>query len=65
MSVRENALAALFARLGAALTGRSPALDQLMKLDPSSDPVPVDPAGAGERSGQLPMSRDVVSFTAE
>lgn len=47
-----------------ALTGRSPALDELMKLDPSSDPVPVDPAGAGERSGQLPMSRDVVSFTA-
>ena len=45
------------------LTGRSPTLEQLMKLNPSTDPVPVDPAGAGERTNQLPMSRDVVSFT--
>ena len=44
-------------------TGRSPTLDRLMTLNPSTDPVPVDPAGAGERTNQLPMSRDVVSFT--
>ncbi len=44
------------------LTGRSPALDRLMALDPVADPVPVDPTGAGERTDQLPMSRDVVAF---
>lgn len=43
--------------------GRSPALNQLMSLDPSVDPVPVDPVNAGPRTSQFPMSRDVLSFT--
>ena len=45
------------------VVGRSPALDQLMRLDPSVDPVPVDPVNTGPRTNQLPMSRDVLSFT--
>lgn len=42
--------------------GRSPPLDELVTLDPTRDPVVVDPAGAGPRTTQLPLSRDVVTF---
>lgn len=44
------------------LTGRSPTLEQLMASDPAKDPVTIDRAGSGERTRQLPMSRDVVAF---
>ena len=44
------------------LAGRSPALEQLMALDPTRDPVSVDTTGAGARSDQLPLGRDVVNF---
>ncbi len=47
------------------VVGRSPALDRLIRLNPSVDPVPVDPANAGPRTDQLPMSRDVLSFTEQ
>lgn len=44
------------------VSGRSPALDQLMTLNPAADPVPVDPATAGPRTDELPLGRDVVEF---
>lgn len=46
------------------VTGRGPALDDLMTTDPTTTPVEVDPANAGPRTDQLPLSRDVVEFAA-
>ena len=46
------------------VSGRSPALDELIALDPATDPVPVDPATAGPRTDELPLGRDVVEFPA-
>lgn len=44
-------------------TGRIPPLDDaLMAAVNAGEPVPVDPAGAGPRRGQLPLGRDVVDF---
>ena len=43
--------------------GRIPPLDDaLMARVNAGEPVPVDPAGAGPRRGQLPLGRDVVDF---
>lgn len=47
------------------IVGRSPALAQLIRLNPSVDPVPIDPRNAGPRTGQLPMSRDILTFGRE
>ena len=44
------------------VTGRGPALDELMTTDPSTTPVVVDPVNAGPRTDELPLSRDVVEF---
>ncbi len=44
------------------VTGRGPALDELMTTDPSTTPVVVDPVNAGPRTDELPLSRDVVVF---
>lgn len=44
------------------MVGRSPALADLIRLDPAKDPVVVDPVGAGPRTDQLPLSRAVLTF---
>jgi hypothetical protein len=44
------------------LTGRGPALAELLATDPATTPVAVDTAGAGERTDQLPLGADVVQF---
>jgi Peptidase family M23 len=51
---------------GFELTGRIPPLDEaLMEAVNAGEPVPVDPAGAGPRRGELPLGRDVVAFPAD
>ncbi len=47
---------------GFTLTGRAPAVETLTKLDPAKDPVPIDTAGAGPRTDELPLGRDDVAF---
>ncbi len=47
------------------LTGRGPALANLLASNPATDPVPIDTAGAGPRTDQLPLSSDVVEFAAQ
>lgn len=44
------------------VTGRGPALDELMATDPATTPVVLDPATAGPRTDELPLGRDVVTF---
>ena len=44
------------------LTGRGPALDELLTMDPTATPVALDAAHAGPRTDELPLSRDVVQF---
>jgi hypothetical protein len=47
---------------GFTLTGTVPPLAELLVLDATQEPVPVDPAGAGPRADELPLGRDVVTF---
>ncbi len=44
------------------VTGKGPSLAVLVSLNPATDPVPVDPATAGPRTDELPLSGDVVVF---
>ena len=44
------------------LTGRGPALADLLSTDPATTPVTVDTAGAGPRTDQLPLGADIVEF---
>lgn len=44
------------------VTGRGPGLQDLLAGDPATTPIPIDPATAGPRTDQLPLSRDVVDF---
>lgn len=44
------------------VTGRGPSLQDLLAGDPATTPIPVDPATAGPRTDELPLSRDVVDF---
>jgi peptidase M23-like protein len=44
------------------VSGRSPALETLIALDPTKDPVPIDTATAGPRRNELPLGRDVLEF---
>lgn len=44
------------------VTGRGPSLQDLLTSDPATTAVPIDPATAGPRIDQLPLSRDVVAF---
>ncbi len=46
------------------VSGRGPALADLVKLNPATDPVPIDTAGSGPRTDELPLSSDVVEFPA-
>lgn len=41
-----------------------PPLDELMTTDPTTTPVVIDPATAGPRTNELPLSRDVVVFAS-
>lgn len=44
------------------VSGRAPTLTELLRLNPATDPVPVDTADAGPRTDELPLSSDVVAF---
>ncbi len=45
-----------------ALTGRGPALADLMANDPATTPIEIDTTGSGPRTDQLPLSADIVQF---
>jgi murein DD-endopeptidase MepM/ murein hydrolase activator NlpD len=61
-ALRSNGLPYVFDRF--TLTGRTPPLEELMRSNPETDPVPVDTADAGRRRDQLPQGRDVVAFAS-
>jgi hypothetical protein len=44
------------------VTGKGPTIQTLLTLNPATDPLPIDPANAGPRTDELPLSSDVVVF---